>query len=224
MALSLPLRVGGAHATMLRSWGSSLTRPLVVAVSGGIGSGKTTFSNALRPFAAAYADADELAREVVMPGSNGLRALVERLGPDILDDSGILNRQHLAELIFNDPAVRAEVEQITHPLIGGKARKILQSAPARTLALYDIPLIRNVQEAAPFDVVIMVTAPKEERISRLVQRGLSPEDAQRRIDAQISDEARRELASVWVMNAGSTADLEALAGALARTWLLPSCM
>lgn len=223
MVFSLPLGIGGAHAAVLRAWEGSSTRPLLVAISGGIGSGKTTFSKALRPFAAAYADADELAREVVMPGTPGLHALVDRFGPGILDADGQLNRQRLAELIFNDPGARTEVEHITHPLIGRKAQEILQNASGGTFAVYDVPLIRNALEAAAFDVVIMVTAPEEERISRLVQRGLSREDAQRRIDAQISDEVRRELASVWVMNAGSAADLEALAEVVATTWLLPSC-
>lgn len=222
MVLSLPLRVGNAQARMLRPWMGPSTRSLAVAVSGGIGSGKTTFARALQPFAAAYADADKLAREVVMPGSVGLRALVERLGTSILREDGSLNREYLAGLIFADSARRADVESVMHPLIGERAREILQSAPAGKIALYDIPLIRHEKESAPFDVVIMVTAPYEERLSRLRARGLSSEDARRRINVQIGDDARRELASVWVDNAGSKADLEALAHSVAKQWLLPS--
>lgn len=224
MLLSLPLRVGGADASVIRPWTRVSGGPLCVAVSGGIGSGKTTFARALRPFAAAYADADELARDVVMPGSLGLHALVERFGSAVLADDGTLNRPYLAGLIFKDPGAREEVEQITHPLIARRAQDILGSAPAGSVALYDIPLIRNSQDAAHFDVVIMVAAPLEERVCRLVRRGLSSADAMRRIDAQISDDKRREIASVWVNNAGTAADLEALAGAVATTWLLPSCV
>lgn len=221
MVFSHPLRVGDSDATVIRPWSRSSTRPLVVAVSGGIGSGKTTFARALRPFAAASADADELAREVVMPGTPGLHSLVKRFGPEILDAKGVLNRQRLADIIFHDPSARADVETITHPLIAARAREILGEVSPGQLALYDIPLIRNTQEAAPFDVVIMVAAAHKERVSRLVARGLSREDAQHRINAQISDDERRDLASIWVNNTGSAKDLETLAEVVARAWLLP---
>lgn len=222
MLLSRPLQVGGARAQVIRPWTAPSDRPLLVAISGGIGSGKTTFARILAPFAGAYADADELAREVVMPGSEGLHALVQHFGSDILNEDGALNRAHLAGLIFHDPAQRAAVEQITHPLIEQRARALLSEAAPGTLALYDVPLIRNLQDAEPFDVVIMVAAPVDERVDRLVAKGLAREDAQRRIDAQISDKVRRELASMWVENTGTQEDLETLARAVTMTWLLPT--
>ena len=220
MSFSLPLRVGDAHARVISPWKTPQDRPLLVAVSGGIGSGKTTFARSLQPFADAYADAHILAREVVMPGTPGLQALVEHYGTEILDANGALDRQLLAALIFADPAKRAEVESLIHPLVEERAREILGTTPTGKMALYDIPLIRNSKEAASYDVVIMVAAPLEERLSRLVARGLSREDALQRMNAQIDDDKRRELATVWVDNLGSLADLEALAGVVATTWLL----
>lgn len=224
MVVSSPLHVGGASAHLLRPWANSSSRPLIVAISGGIGSGKTTFARALAPFAAAYADADQLARDIVMPGTPGLMALVERFGSKILNEDGTLNRQQLAGLIFGDSALRDEVEQIMHPLIAQEARALLSTAPAEGMAVYDVPLIRNAEEATPFDVVIMVGAPLEEKLTRLVARGLSPDDAQQRIAAQIDDATRREYASVWVDNTGTQSDLEGLAEVVVKTWLLPTVM
>ena len=183
--------------------GKFFIAPLIVAISGGIGSGKTTFARALAPFAAAYADADQLARDIVMPGTPGLEALVERFGSEILNEDGTLNRQQLAGLIFGDSALRDEVEQIMHPLIAAGS-----AGPTRALPLlreWRYMMCRSFETLKKLLLLMLSSwwGRHEEKLTRLVARGLSPDDAQQRIAAQIDDATRRDTASVWVDNTGT---------------------
>lgn len=214
------MSVGAAHARRLaqpsRPVESKL--PLRVAVSGGIGAGKSTFSAALRPFALAFADADEVARRVVAPGTEGLEQIRQRFGDGVIQADGALDRAALAKIVFTDSSARADLEKITHPRIGATVEQILD-VPGPGFTVYDIPLLVTSQDAAAFDEVIMVCAPLEDRVERLVIRGLSREDAKRRIEAQISDEERRALATILVENTGTSQDLAQLATIIAAQWL-----
>lgn len=213
------MRVGGARAQRLRPMRALPTQtPLRVAVSGGIGTGKSTFSAALRPFALAFADADEVAREVVAPGSGGLAQILARFGEQVTHADGSLNRAALAGIVFNDEAARADLEAITHPRIASRVRELLD-VEGRGFTVYDVPLLLSDADVVPFHEVIMVCAPLEVRLERLELRGLAREDAQRRIEAQISDEQRRALATIVVENTGSPEDLAELAVKVATRWL-----
>ena len=165
------------------------------------------------------ADADLLARDVVAPGSRGLNRLTERFGSQILAPQGELNRAALAALVFHDEEARRDLNAITHPLIAQRAHEILSRAQVGHLAIYDVPLLTTTQEAAAFDAVIVVSAPEHLRVERLMARGLSAEDAQRRIAAQISDEQRARLATIWVENLGNAENLAALARGVETSWL-----
>lgn len=213
---------GSAHAQLLRTFQAPLNRALRVAVTGGIGSGKSTLSSALAQIGATLADADLLSREVVRHGSEGLRALVSRFGSGILLPSGELDRAALASLIFTDGAARDEVERIVHPLVAARAADILAHAPRDGMALYDVPLLVEAGEAEHFDAVIVVEAPLELRLSRLCARGLSRDEARTRMAAQASDADRKALAHIVVANLGDREDMIALANDMDRHWLRPS--
>lgn len=178
-----------------------------VAVTGGIGSGKTTLAQAMRPYALAYADADQIARDVVEPGQPALEMIAQRFGQDVLFSNGSLNRRALAELVFVDPDARADLESITHPLIAQRAEEILSNTAGEGFVLYDVPLLRTAEEAAQFDEVILVTAPLQARLERLEGRGLTSEDAQARIASQISDEERALFSTRIVTNNGTAEEL-----------------
>lgn len=194
------------------------SRPLRVAVTGGIGSGKTTFAQALRPYALAYADADQIAREIVAPGQPAVTLIAQRFGAHVINPDGSLNRPALASVVFSDEAARSDLEKITHPLIAQRAEEILAISTQPGFVVYDVPLLRTCAEAEKFDEVIVVTAPFEARLERLENRGISRADALARINSQMSDSEREQLATIVVANDGSAKDLQAIARTLAATW------
>src|SRR6478735_7487704 len=172
---------------------------IVLAVTGGIGSGKSTVSSALRDHGAVVADSDRLAREVVAPGSPGLAALEAAFGPPMLTGDGALDR---AAVVFADPAARRRLEQITHPLVRGRFEQIRRAAPDDAIVVNDIPLLTTLDVAATFHLVIGVRADAEVRVARLVGRGLTEADARARIAAQLTDEQRSPLCDVMLDNDG----------------------
>src|SRR6478609_12159270 len=114
---------------------------ITVAVTGGIGSGKSTVSAVLRERGAVVADSDQLAREVVAPGSPGLRAIAAAFGPSMLTAEGVLDRAALAAVVFADPAARKRLEEITHPLVRGRFEEIRRGAGEDAIVVNDIPLL-----------------------------------------------------------------------------------
>lgn len=217
---------GGARARRLRparhtgapSSERAVVTPVRVAVTGGIGAGKTALSQALCPHALSCADADQVAREIVAPGMPALQEIAQLFGSQVMNTDGTLNRQALAQIVFNDASARQELDRITHPRIAERVREILD-VQGSGFTLYDIPLLVTAEEAARFDEVIVVTAPEKDRIERLQQRGLSKEDALSRIRSQITDEERIKLATILVENTGNAEDLATLGKEIALTWL-----
>jgi dephospho-CoA kinase len=189
---------------------------LRIGLTGGIGSGKSTVSGLLAGRGARVVDADVLAREVVAPGTPGLAAVVDAFGDDVLSADGSLDRPALAAVVFGDPAARATLDAIVHPLVRGRAIEIISAMPEDAVVVQDIPLLVETGQAASFDLVLVVEADRETRVARLVRRGLSPEDARARIAAQATDEQRRAVADVVLDNSGS---LEHLAGQVDRFWV-----
>jgi dephospho-CoA kinase len=174
----------------------------VCGLTGGIAAGKSVVSRRLAERGAAHVDADQLAREVVAPGTPGLEAIRRRFGDDVLTPSGELDRPALGALVFSDPAARRDLEAITHPAVRELSRRRMEEAVAddpTRVVVYDVPLLVETRGAGEFDVVVVVHAPREVRLTRLVElRGMSPEEAIRRVDAQADDEARLALADLVV--------------------------
>jgi dephospho-CoA kinase len=184
---------------------------LLVALTGGVGAGKSTVADLLAAHGAAILDADDLAHRAVERGTPGLAKLVDEFGPEILDASGALNRTEMARLAFNDPDVRRRLEAVVHPEV---ARMFAEEVEARRatddVLVYSVPLLVERQLADAFDVVVTVSAPLEARVARLVGSGrMTEEDARARAAAQVSDAEREAVADRVVSNAGDLDDLRA---------------
>jgi dephospho-CoA kinase len=180
---------------------------LRVGLSGGIGSGKSTVARALARRGAIVIDADAIAREVVEPGESGLAAVVERFGPEVLDAEGRLDRPKLAALVFDDAPARADLNAIVHPRVALETARRTAAAPSDAIVVIDVPLLVEAARSG-YDVVVIVEAPEPVRLERLTARGMTPDDARRRMAAQASDADRRKVADVILDNAGSEEDLE----------------
>lgn len=181
-----------------------------VAVTGGIGAGKSTVSRMLAELGAIVADSDRMARQVVEPGTPGLAAVVAAFGPTVLAGDGTLDRAALAEIVFAAPdadSARGRLEGIIHPLVRAEFRRIVAEAAPGSVVVNDIPILRSAEQAAQFDTVAVVVADEEVRVARLIGRGLTEADARARIAAQISDDERVAFADCVIQNNGDEADL-----------------
>ncbi len=194
---------------------------LRIGLTGGTGSGKSTVASRLAERGAVVVDADALAREVVAPGTDGLAAVVEEFGAQVLGPDGALDRAALAAIVFADEGRRRALEAITHPLIGRRTAQIVAAAPADALLVHDVPLLVEKRMGAGYHLVVVVDAPVETRVGRLVGRGLPEDDARRRIASQAADADRRAAADVWLDNAGTPQDLERAVDRLREERLLP---
>ena len=194
---------------------------ITVAVTGGIGSGKSTVSSALRERGAVVADSDRLARDVVAPGTAGLAAIAEAFGAGMIGADGALDRAALAAVVFADPASRSVLEAITHPLVRAEFARIQQGAAADAVVVNDIPLLTTLAAAATFDLVIGVHADPELRVQRLIGRGLTEKDARARMGAQLTDDQRAPLCDLLLANDGDQAELVARVESLWTDRLLP---
>jgi dephospho-CoA kinase len=182
---------------------------LRIGLTGGIGSGKSTVAGLLAERGAVIVDADRIAREVVAPGTQGLAAVVEAFGAGILAPDGSLDRPALAAVVFRDPAARARLDGIVHPLVRERSVQLTAAAPPDAVLVNDVPLLVETGQAASYDLVLVVEADLATRLSRLVDRGLPEEDARARIDAQATDEQRRAVADVVLDNSGTRDELAA---------------
>ena len=194
----------------------------MVAVSGGIGSGKSSVTASFKSLGALVADADVIAREILEPGQPALVQVAARFGDDLIREDGTLDRACLARRVFAGEGADervAALNAITHPAIERRAWEILSAAPAGTLAVYDIPLLVEGDYADRFDAVVIVDAPVEQRVARLEGRGVPPEDARARIRAQASSDQRRVIAHVWIDNCGSADDLAQVCTQVWERWL-----
>ncbi|MGY1634216.1 dephospho-CoA kinase [Geodermatophilus sp. SYSU D01186] len=180
-----------------------------MGLTGGIGSGKSTVAGLLAARGARIVDADRIAREVVEPGTPGLAAVVEAFGSGVLTAEGALDRPALAAIVFADPAARARLDGIVHPLVRARAAELVAAAPPDAVVVQDVPLLVETGQAGVYDLVLVVEADLETRVRRLVERGLTAEDARARIAAQATDEQRRAVADVVLDNSGTREELEA---------------
>lgn len=180
----------------------------LVGLTGGIASGKSTVAAMLSKYDNEIIDADEIAREVVLPGSDGLSKVVAEFGPQILEEDGSLSRAELAELVFEDPEKRITLEGILHPLIRARTLERISQSQGDIL-IYIVPLLVEAKVDYPFDLVVTIEAGSENQIKRLVEnRGMSTEDATARIAAQATEPERVARADVRIDGVLSLTDLE----------------
>lgn len=195
---------------------------LRIGLTGGIGAGKSALSKTFSQCGGIIVDGDVIAREVVEPGTEGLASLVEAFGEDILLPDGALDRPALAAKAFANDEERKKLNGIVHPLVGKRRAEIIESVSKDAVVVEDIPLLVESGMAPLFPLVVIVHADEELRLRRLVeQRGMSEEDARARINAQATDEQRREVADVWLDNSGSPDDLVAQARDVWQHRILP---
>ncbi len=192
---------------------------LVVGLTGGIGSGKSTVASMLVARGAVLIDADAIVRELQAPGGEAYVGIVEHFGGGVVAADGTLDRPALAALVFGDDAARADLNRLTHPLVGREmATRMAAQASTDNIVVLDIPLLAERGRGAyPVAAVIVVDCPVEVAVARLVaHRGFSEADARARVAAQISRDDRRAIADLVIDNAG---DRAALDPQLANAWL-----
>jgi len=190
---------------------------LLVALTGGVGAGKSTVAAMLAERGAVVIDADDLARRAVEPGSPGLVRVLDEFGWEAAPD-GSLDRERMARLVFDDPEALRRLEAIVHPEVARLfAAEIERLRDSDEVVVYTVPLLVERGLADAFDVVVTVEASQERRASRVGAQGrMTADDARRRMAAQASDAERAAAADVVIDNDGSVEDLEARVDGLWR--------
>jgi dephospho-CoA kinase len=189
-----------------------------IGLTGGIAAGKSVAARRLAELGAVVIDSDVLAREAVAPGSAGLESVVEEFGPTVLAADGSLDRAALASIVFSDPAARARLDAIVHPIVRRLSAE-REAAAAVTdhgaVVVHDIPLLVETGQADAFHVLVVVHTPAVLRVERLVRlRGMDRVEAEARVSAQASDDERLAVADVVLDGGGSDDDLRAQVDAL----------
>ncbi len=191
-----------------------------IALTGGIGAGKSTVARLLADRGAVVIDADAIARDIVEPGQPALAEIREAFGPAIIEPDGRLDRAALAQIVFADADALGKLNAITHPRIAERSAHIIAALPPDAVVVYDMPLLVEQGESAwrGWDAIVVVDAPEAVRLGRLIERGVGEEDARRRIASQASREARLAIADHVIDNYGDPASLETQVEALWQRW------
>jgi dephospho-CoA kinase len=187
---------------------------LLVGLTGGIGSGKSTVAKLFADRGAVIVDADVLARAAVEPGTPGFERIAERFGAQVVTEDGEIDRQALAAIVFADEAARRDLEAIVHPEVGrGLVAAIEAHRDSDAIVVFDAPLIVEGGFGDGLDALVVVTASREEQVARLIRdRGMEAEEADARISAQSSNEEKVARADHVIVNEGSLEDLDAAVG------------
>jgi dephospho-CoA kinase len=185
-----------------------------IGLTGGIACGKSTVSAMLVRRGAILVDADRIAREVVEPGSPTLAKVAERFGQAVLEEDGSLHRKKLGEIVFADPAARKDLEGLLHPSIRALMRERMETSEKLypdKLVVVDVPLLYESGLQAMFEEVMVVYVPREIQLDRLMERdGLTPEQAEKRLQAQMPIELKKERADIVIDNRGTLQETEHL--------------
>lgn len=184
-----------------------------LALTGGIGSGKSTVAEFFAERGATIIDADAISRALMEPGQQVLAEVVETFGAHLLDDTGRLDRAALANIVFNDDDAREQLNGIVHPAVRAESARLREEAlaadPEGAVIIQDIPLLVETGQAENFDGVIVVTTDHATRLERLVEaRGMDADDAAARIAAQASEQQRRDVAHWLIDNSGTLEETE----------------
>ncbi|MFJ2541378.1 dephospho-CoA kinase [Microbacterium sp. NPDC087589] len=179
----------------------------LIALTGGIASGKSTIARRLAELGAVIVDADQIVRDVQAPGSAVLARIEEVFGVDVIAEDGSLDRAALGAKVFADPAQLAHLNAIVHPAVRAESQRRFEavaSADPETVVVYDVPLLVEARVDDPWDLIVVAHAPADERRRRLVDlRGMAEQAAQERIDAQVSDDRRLGIADEIIDTSGS---------------------
>ena len=183
---------------------------LLVGLTGGIGSGKSTVAAMLERRGAVVIDADDLARRAIEPGTPGYERVLMEFGGDVRGPDGEIDRERLAQVVFSDPAARRRLESIVHPEVAGRfARALEEHRDSDRVVVYVVPLLVERSLQGGFDVVVTISASAENRELRLkADRGMSAEDVRGRMSAQLTDEERERAADLVIGNDGTLRELE----------------
>lgn len=188
----------------------------LIGLTGGIAAGKSTVAKRMVEHGAIEIDADQLAREVVAPGTGGAASIRAEFGAEVFDEAGELNRKAIAALVFHDPLKRTALEQIIHPLVKARGKQILDALPADAIAIYNVPLLVEANVEMPFDKVITVEAPQSAQVERLMKhRGMTEAEALARIRVQATPAQRANRADVIL---SSNQDLPKLLSDVDALW------
>jgi len=179
----------------------------LIALTGGIASGKSTIARRLAEHGAVIVDADQIVRDVQAPGSPVLERIAETFGPSVIAADGALDRPALGAEVFGNPERLAHLNAIVHPAVREESQRRFDAAAAAdpaAVVVYDVPLLVEARVDDPWDLIVVAHAPAAERLRRLVElRGMDAPAAQGRIDAQVSDERRLAIADVVIDTAGT---------------------
>jgi dephospho-CoA kinase len=190
---------------------------LLVGLTGGIGSGKTTVARMLEARGAVVFDADLLARDAIAPGTPGHDAVVERFGPHVLAPGGDIDREALASIVFVDAAARRDLEAIVHPEVRRLFAEALEAyRDTDEVVVFSAPLLVETGMHTAFEVLVVVSAPVQAQVDRLLRdRGMSEAAIRSRIQAQMPLEDKAAVADILIDNEGT---LEELEGQVDRVW------
>lgn len=190
----------------------------LIALTGGIASGKSTIARRLATHGAVVIDADALTRELQSAGSPVLLAIADTFGPDVIRADGELDRAVLGAKVFGVPTELAKLNAIVHPAVRAESARRFKAAfdaDPDAVVVYDVPLLVEARADDAWDAIVVAHAPAEQRIARLVEfRGMSREEAERRVASQTSDDARLAIADIVVDTSGDLAETERQADAL----------
>lgn len=187
---------------------------LVVALTGGIGAGKSTVAQFFAQLGALVIDADQLARLAIERGSDGFAEVMMRFGEDVIIN-GDIDRRKLAEIVFSDSKARADLEEIIHPKVQALFAEAVADLNPEDILIYEIPLLVETGAAGKFDYIITVEADLELRTERLIKKGLYISQIEKRISAQATPDAREAIANTVIRNDG---DEDALLRQVENLW------
>ena len=186
-----------------------------VGLTGGIGAGKSTVADMFSKLGAVVIRSDELARQVIEPNTPGFQKVLSRFGNQILQENGSIDRQKLAQIVFNDKNALKDLEDIIHPLVRGKTNELIDSQTQETIVVNEVPLLLEKNMNSLFDFLVIVVSNEKNRLNRLLKRGISEEEAKKRILLQVSDEQRKSAADFLISNDGTIDQLQA---DVAKVW------
>lgn len=179
----------------------------LIALTGGIASGKSTIAARLAELGAHHIDADQLARDVVAPGEHALDQIVEEFGREVLSDDGTLNRTKLGSIVFDDSELLQKLTNIVHPAVRQRGQELVagfRHSDPDGIVVYDVPLMVESPNEFPWDLVVVAEAPEETRIDRMVElRGMTRQAAEARLVHQATNEERRAIADLLIDTSGT---------------------
>lgn len=177
---------------------------VLLALTGGIGAGKSTIARRLAEHGAVVIDADQVARDVVAVGEPALQDIFSVFGVGVRAEDGSLNRPALGALVFGDEVARKKLNAIVHPAVHKRTMQLFSEAPQDSIVVYDVPLLVETKNEYPFDKVIVASAPEALRVERLMElRGMTESEAQGRIASQATEKERLSRADIVIDTSGS---------------------